>query len=133
MSWKLVLSLSMFGLAMAVATVFVIPSNIEPFFWLAIFLACAVIIAKRAPGKFFLHGLMTSLVNGVWITSAHVIFFDTYVANHVAEVEAFKGAPLSTRVMMLVTGPIIGLVSGLILGLFAFIASKIVKRPAAPA
>jgi hypothetical protein len=30
--------------------------------------------------------------------------------------------------MMLVTGPFIGVISGLILGLFAFIASKLVKR-----
>lgn len=130
MSWKLVLLLSMFGLAMSVATVFVVPSKIEPLFWLAIFIACAVIIAKRAPGKLFLHGLMTSLVNAVWITSAHVLFYDTYVLNHVEEVEAFKGAPFSMRVMMLLTGPVIGLLSGLILGLFAFIAGKLLKRPA---
>lgn len=38
-----------------------------------------------------------------------------------------KGMPLAPRVMMAVTGPIIGLLSGLVLGLFAFIASKIVK------
>jgi uncharacterized membrane protein len=32
---------------------------------------------------------------------------------------------------MLITGPIIGIISGLILGLFAFIAGKIFKKPAA--
>jgi uncharacterized membrane protein len=36
--------------------------------------------------------------------------------------------PDSPRLMMLMTGPVIGLISGLILGLFAFIASKIVKE-----
>jgi hypothetical protein len=30
MNWKLIIQLSMFGLAMGIATVFVIPSNIEP-------------------------------------------------------------------------------------------------------
>jgi hypothetical protein len=29
---------------------------------------------------------------------------------------------------MVVTGPVVGLVSGLVLGLFAWIASKVVKR-----
>ena len=46
MNWKLIFGLSLFGLAMAIATVFVIPSKIEPFFWLAIFIICAIVIAK---------------------------------------------------------------------------------------
>jgi hypothetical protein len=131
MNWKLVLLLSMFGLAMGVATVFVIPSKIEPLFWLAIFVTCAVIIAKRAPGKHFLHGLCVSLVNSVWITSAHILFFDAYVASHPQEAEMMKGMPIAGRAAMALTGPIVGLISGLVLGLFAFIASKLVK-PTAP-
>ena len=75
MNWKLILQLSLFGLGMAFATVFFIPSKVEPLFWLAIFIACAYVIATKAPGKYFLHGLMTSLVNSVWITATHVILF----------------------------------------------------------
>ncbi len=124
MNWKLVLALSMFGLVMGIATVFVIPSSIEPLFWLAIFVTCAVVIAKRAPGKYFLHGLCTSLVNSVWITAAHVAFFDAYIARHAREaaMSAQMGSP---RMMMVLTGPIVGLVSGLVLGLFAFVAGKL--------
>jgi len=47
MNWKLILQLSLFGLAMAFATVFVVPSNIEPLLWLPIFVICAYLIAKR--------------------------------------------------------------------------------------
>ena len=47
MNWNLVLRLSLFGLAMGIATVFVIPSNLEPLFWLAIFVVCAAIISKQ--------------------------------------------------------------------------------------
>jgi len=32
------------------------------------------------------------------------------------------------RRMMVITGPIIGVISGLVLGLFCWVASKIVKR-----
>lgn len=64
---RLILALSMFGLAMGIATVFIIPSTIEPLFWLGIFLFCAVVIAKKQPSRPFLHGLVTSLVNSVWI------------------------------------------------------------------
>jgi hypothetical protein len=127
MNLRLILALSMFGLAMAIGTVFFIPSSIEPALWLVIFLVCAVMIARRAPGRPFLHGLCTSLVNCVWITGAHVLFFETYAAGHAAEVAAMKGS----RAMMLVVGPIIGVVSGLILGLFSVIATKVLGSGAA--
>jgi hypothetical protein len=37
MNWRLIAQLSLFGLAMGIATVFFIPSTIEPLFWLVIF------------------------------------------------------------------------------------------------
>ncbi len=128
-NWKLVLQLSLFGLAMALGTVFVVPAKIEPLFWLAIFVTCAVVIAKKCAQKHFLHGLSVSLANAVWITAAHIALFETYLAGHPQEaaMAAQMGSP---RLMMLVTGPIVGLISGLVLGSFAWVASKIVK-PAA--
>jgi len=129
MNRPLIFQLSLFGLAMGVATVFVIPSNVEPIFWLAIFVVCAVIIAKRSGGRPFMHGLSVSLMNSVWITTAHVVLFDAYAARHADEVTmaAQMGSP---RVMMAMTGPIIGIVSGIVLGLFSIVASKAI-RPAA--
>ncbi len=128
MNGKLVLALSMFGLAMGVATVFVIPSSIEPLFWLGIFVFCAAIIARKAPGRPFLHGLLLGLLNSVWVTGAHVIFFDSYSAGHAREAAMAANAPLPARAMMALTGPVIGLVSGVVLGLFALIAPKLLKR-----
>lgn len=127
MNWKLILQLSMFGLAMGLATVFFIPSQVEPIFWLAIFIICAVIIAKRQPGRPFLHGLLVSLVNSVWITAAHVLLFDNYVATHGREAAMMQHAPLSPRVMMVLTGPLVGLLSGIVLGLFALAASRLMR------
>jgi len=130
MNWKLIFSLSLFGLAMAIATVFVVPSKIEPAFWLLIFITCAYFIAKNAPGKYFGHGFVLSLANCVWITSAHVLLYTTYIANHPDEaaISAKMPMPEHPRMMMLVMGPIIGIISGVVQGLFAFIASKIVKK-----
>ena len=136
MNLKLILGLSMFGLFMAVGTVFFIPSNVEPFCWLAIFLICAYLVAKNAPGKYFLHGFLTSLVNCVWVTGAHILLFTQYAANHVQEIEMsnnmgfLQGHP---RKLMLIMGPLIGIVSGLVLGLFCFIAGKIMKKKPATA
>jgi len=130
MNWKLILSLSLFGLAMGVATVFWIPSNVEPWVWLVIFAICAYLIVTNAQGKFFGHGLLVGIANSVWITSAHLLLFDTYAARHPQEIEASaKMMPDAPRLLMLTTGPVIGVISGLILGLFAIIAARIVRKP----
>jgi hypothetical protein len=133
MNWKLIFQLSLFGLAMALATISLIPQNIEPFFWLIVFLVCAYIIAKRCSGKYFLHGFLLSLVNCVWITGFHIIFSTTYLQNHPNMAQMSANMPLSNhpRLMMLLMGPLFGAAFGLVQGLFAFIASKIVKKPLA--
>ena len=115
---------------MSIATVYVIPSKIEPLFWLAIFIVSAIIIAKQCTGKYFLNGFLTSLMNCVWITGVHVLLFNAYIARHAEEAKMMSGMAMAThpRLMMLITGPIVGIVSGLVLGLFAFIASKLIKK-----
>jgi hypothetical protein len=127
--WKLILQLSLFGLAMAFATVFVIPPNIEPAFWLVIFLVCAYAIAKARPTSRFAHGLLLGLVNSVWITSTHLALFDRYVAGHAQEAAMMKNVPLSPRLMMALMGPVVGLISGVVIGLLALAAGKLVKQP----
>ncbi|HEX6764000.1 MAG TPA: hypothetical protein VF103_00955 [Polyangiaceae bacterium] len=131
---KLVVLLSLPGLFMAFATVFFIPSRIEPAFWLPIFIFCAIVIARAGVPKPFLHGFLVSLVNCVWITSAHILFAGTYLANHVEEAEMLKTMPSpdSPRLMMAMTGPAVGIASGLVLGLFSYVAAKLVKPKAAP-
>ena len=135
MNWKLIFQLSLFGLAMAVATVFWVPSNVEPFLWLVIFVICAYLIAARAGGNPFGHGVLVGLANSVWVTSAHVLLFNQYIASHAKELEMMRTMPMawSPRLLMTVTGPIIGIVSGIVLGIFALIASRIVRRRTAAA
>ena len=136
MNWKLILQLSMFGLAMGIATVFVIPSKIEPAFWLVIFLYCAYAIARGSAGAglHFLHGLLVGIANSVWITASHVLFYDAYITRHAQEAAMMQNPalPFSGKAMMAMIGPVIGLISGVILGIFALIAGKLVKTPAVP-
>lgn len=133
MNWSLIFKLSLFGLAMAFATVYFIPSNIEPVCWLVIFIICAYLIARYCVSRYFLHGFLVSIVNSIWITVVHVSLFNAYIANHAKEAAMMSkmSAALSPRAMMAITGPCIGVISGLILGLFAFIASRTVKKKAA--
>jgi len=132
MKWNLVFELSLFGLAMAFATVYFIPSSIEPFCWLIVFIICAWQIADKSRSRYFLQGFLVSILNSVWITTVHIFLFDKYIANHPNELEMMKrmSSPDSPKLMMLMTGPLVGIVSGLVLGLFSFLASKIMKRNA---
>jgi uncharacterized membrane protein len=130
MNGKLIFQLSLFGLAMAIATVFLIPSGIEPVFWLAIFIFCAHRIARNAPGRYFAHGFLTSMMNCVWITGIHFLLFDQYIARHAEEARMMEQLrfPISPRLMMALTGPVIGIVSGVILGVFSVIAAKLTSK-----
>jgi hypothetical protein len=130
MNWRTIGELSLFGLAMGIATVFVIPSNIEPLFWIVIFVVSGYIIARRCPGRHFVHGLLVGLANCVWVTSAHVLFFHQYMANHPQEAAMMSSMPLpdSPRLMMLLVGPVVGAVSGAVIGLFAVVAGKLLGR-----
>lgn len=129
MNGKLLFQLSLFGLAMGVATVFLISSTAEPICWLVIVLVCAYLIGKHAGGQYFLHGLLLGLLNSVWVTGAHVLLFDHYVANHPEEAAMMAGIPFSPRLVMLVVGPFIGLASGCVLGLLALVSSKLQRKP----
>jgi hypothetical protein len=129
MNWKLIFQLSLFGLAMGIATVYVIPSKIEPAFWLVIFVISAYAIAKGTVGARFVHGVVLGLGNCVWITGAPILLFDRYIATHAQEAAMMNSMPAQTspKLMMAIVGPVIGLVSGAIIGLFAVIAGKLIK------
>ena len=129
MNWKLIFLLSLFGLSMAVATVYFIPSNIEPFCWLAIFLVCAFIIARNTATSRFLHGLCLGLANCLWITAAQFLLFNQYLAHHPRESGFLAQSPLSQhpRLMMAIGGLIIGIVCSVIIGLLSLAAGRLTK------
>lgn len=130
MNWRLLFSLSLFGLGMGLATISSIPTKIEPFFWLIIFIVCAYFIAKNVNGKYFLHGFVLSLINSIWITGSHILMYNSYVANHpeTADMSSQMHMANHPRLLMALLGPVFGACFGLIMGLFALIASKLVKK-----
>ena len=132
MNWKLIFQLSIFGLIMAIATISLIPEKVEPIFWVLIFIFCAWVIAKACPGKYFLNGFLVSLVNCIWIVAFHVIFYNSYIAHHPNAASMNLSMPaffiIHPRVAMIIMGPVFGIISGIILGLFSVVASKIVKK-----
>ena len=127
MNWKRVFLLSLFGLVMGLGTVFFISSRVEPYCWLVIFLLSAW--SLRAVARPFLNGLLVGIFNSVWITAAHILFLHTYLARHPPEAAMVAQAPISPRLLMGITGPMIGILSGAIIGVLAWIASRLLRRP----
>lgn len=128
MDLKLIFKLSLFGLAMSFATIYLISTRTEPFYWLIIFIICSIIVAKKSNGRYFLTGFLISLVNCIWITSVHYLLYDDYINRHPEMLDTPVPGGMQLRTFMLVTGPVIGIISGIVLGLFCWIASKIVKK-----
>ncbi len=65
-------------------------------------------------------------------SGAHILLFDQYLASHAREAEMMKSLPLAPKAMMAITGPVVGVVSGVAIGIPAVIAGKMLKRaPAA--
>jgi len=135
MNGRLILQLALFGLAMAIATVYVVPPGVASPLWLGIVIGSAFLIARRAPGKFFLHGFLVGLANWVSVTGTHVLLFDAYVARHGQDVAAMQAMTVPA---MGVLAPVVGWMrrygvpvpgaSGVLIGLLAWAGSKVLRR-----
>jgi hypothetical protein len=73
-----------------------------------------------------LCGLAMGLANCVWIAGTHIHFASCYLASHAQEA-AMMGGHGDPRLTMAVVGPVIGVVSGMVIGLFSLAAGKLVK------
>ncbi len=130
MNWKLILSLSILGVAMAIAGVFGFSGMTSTIVWLLIFIIYAVIIVWKAKNRYFLHAFLVSVLNGLWIGIVQAVFITTYFANHHVISRIYKMLPLNShrRVLMVITGVLIGVISGPITGLITFAAGRLMKR-----
>jgi hypothetical protein len=127
---KLILKLSLFGLAMAFATAFVVPQSAEPLLWLPIFAFCAYVIAKEAPERPFMHGVLLGVINSVWTTAIHILLSGPYLARHPGEAGMMEmlNLPIVPQAVMAIVGTCIGVTSGIVIGLFSLAALWILRR-----
>lgn len=134
MNWKTIFGLSLFGLAMGIGTVFAISPKVEPVCWLVTFVICAFVIARRATSRAFLHGFLLGIVTSIWVTAAHILFLDRYIAGHPQEAAMMQRMPAAfrPRELMAMTGPIIGVISGVVIGVLAVIVAKVLTSPGKP-
>lgn len=135
MNWKLIITLSGIGLAMGVASVLGFTRGVEGFLWLALAIFCAIWITAKVSTKHFLHGFWVGLIAGVVSPLTQFIFFPTYLANNPESAGAFNQIPagLNARYFVLVTAPFIGVISGIVLGIFSWATAQIKSRIVRPA
>jgi hypothetical protein len=132
MNWKLVISLSAFGVVMGLASFFGVTKGFEPLIWPIIGIFCALWIARKAGQKYFLHGFFTGVIGGASAPLLQALFFSTYIANNPRAAEDLKQLPagFSAQTFFFILVPIIALISGLMLGLLSWVAGRIVRRHA---
>lgn len=130
MNWKIVLLLSLFGIVVGFAGVYGLSGTGELIVWLVVFLIYAVIIGKRLKSDFFVHALLATILAGLWVGVIHAAFLETYVA-HNAQLRAGRSMMPKTahpRLIMVMMGPFIGAVTGVVAGLMAAVAGKLFRH-----
>lgn len=134
MNWILIVMLGDFGLLMGIASVFGWSSGIETYLWIAIWILCAVLLAKRASGKVFLHGFLVGVIAALLNSVMTMAFFSTYILHNPKVEEAAGQMPegFGMETALMISAPFIAAASGLILGLLTLGASKLFKKPAPP-
>jgi len=130
MNWKLIIAPSLFGIAVALADTFGNIEKMVPILWLIIFVIYGVIIVRNAPGNYFLHAFLVSVINGVWIGVIHASFHNTYMRNSPDMANMERKMPMigSAPLTMVILGPIFGAVFGLVSGLITWIISKLIRK-----
>lgn len=135
MNWMLILLLAVAGLGLGALGIFGLTEGKEWWVMAIEVLLFALILALKAPGKFFKHGFLTSLISSIASSIMMFLLYDTYVANNPEYAAKIAEVPesLNMRVTMLIGGPISGAISGLVLGGLTVLLAKFLrdKEPAA--
>jgi hypothetical protein len=130
LDWRLVLSLSLFGPAMGLASILGWTGSLEGPLWAVIALLAAFAISREAPGRHFLHGLLTGAIGGTSAPLLQSLMFKAYLDNNPALAADFGRMQIGMdpRLFVLALAPMIGIVSGLVLGLLTLLAGRVIPR-----
>jgi hypothetical protein len=134
MNWKLILKLSIFGVAMGILHVvglFERVDEIEGVLWFLIFFLCIWFIVKYCTRFYFLHGFLTSVLMDIWVTLILIAFFQTYLENNPKAADFMvKGFPnpIAAELTWLLLIQLLAIIFGLFLGLFAQGVAYMLKK-----
>lgn len=130
MNIRLILMLSLFGLVAAVASILgYLQSGLETVVTAVIAIVCSLVLARQAPGKFFLHGLVTGFISGALMSLAQAAFMSTYLAHNPKAAETFKTLPanMTPAILVLVMTPLTAGLNGAVTGLLTWLAVRFMR------
>lgn len=132
MNWVLVALLSIPGVMMGLLSVRGHTRGIEPYLWIVLMVFATLVIARTAGAKYFLHGVSVGVAWGLLNGLTAAALFATYAQHNPELIAKFSAedSNYSPRVMFLLVAPMIGLATGVVLGLLCLGASYVI--PAAP-
>lgn len=112
--------LSIFGL---------IPNGFELIPWIIIAVLSALAISKKTDKLIFTHAVIAGLFMGILTSVIQAVFFDTLLKNNPDTLDGFKEIPtaMEPQYVLLFTGPFIGIIFGLVIGLLAVVFKKRLK------
>jgi len=130
MNWRLILSLSLLGIVLGIASVFGFTSEREWLAWLCIGLYAGWKFSRRSREELFLHGFYLGILAGCFSSVIQALFISTYLAHNPQMVEELDALPhgLHPAAVILIMGPFIGTVIGVVFGLLAVIVGKVLRR-----
>jgi len=136
MNIRLILMLSLLGLVVGILSVVgVIRAGVESVVWLAIALIYGAVLARRAPGKFFLHGFLTGLIAGALAPLVQAAFLGQYLSHNPKAADTLKALPanLPAAVLIILAAPFTGAMLGLVTGLITWLWALMTRPKPAPA
>jgi hypothetical protein len=130
MNWRLILSLSLFGLLLGISSVLGLTREREWIGWLLIGAYASWKFAIRSREELFLHGFYLGILSGVFSSVVQALFISTYLSSNPRMVEALNALPqgLHPSAVILIMGPIIGTVIGVVFGVTAVVVGRVMKR-----
>lgn len=135
LNWKLILALSAVGLAGAAVTVWGGLGKGEVWLSLAVTLALAMVIAARAPSRYFLHGFLVGAIGTVVEILAQLPFFSRVLDHNPDMRQMFADMPVGIppEAVMLLAAPVAAAFNGLLTGFVAWLVAKFLgkSQPAA--
>jgi hypothetical protein len=138
MNWRLIGVICVVGVALGVVMLYV-----EFAFWtqlgigLALAAVFALILARFQPERHFLHGFVAGLIYGTVSSFLTGLMWETYLEYHPMVAEEMEEAAATAgdwvigfgRYMTMLGAPLNGAITGLILGVLAWLASKVIRPP----
>ena len=126
MDWIVIMIFSVVGLIMGLLSIKGFTQKIEPFLWLLFGIATTLVLSKNIDNKAFLHGLLVGLAWGFVNGLIQTVFFNSYLANNPhLQPDFSKITFMHPRYYVLLMAPVIGLITGLILGGMTLLFKKI--------